>query len=228
MARLVLTTPEGQETVTLAPRNTLGRHPSNSIQLLDKIVSKEHCVVVQQGNEYVLQDLGSLNGTFINGERVAGERALRDGDEIALGSTRAVFHLDMSRLPVPPPGQATATARQWPYSGQPSQPQPAPVPMPSLAGRTTDPDPRPVPSANQAWHQAGLPENGVSAASGPGLVRPPAGTQPMAAYVPHAAPSPLGDPLPAPAAPLRPSVPGPKETLHRTRVDLSDTGRSIG
>ncbi len=225
MARLVLTTPEGQETVTLAPRNTLGRHPSNSIQLLDKIVSKEHCVIVQQGNEYVLQDLGSLNGTFINGERVAGERALRDGDELALGSTRAIFHQDMSRMPAPAP--LGSAPRQWPHPGQPSQPQAAP-PMPSLAGRVTDPDPRPIPGANQAWRVAGLPETPAAAAPPPALARPPAaGTQPMAAYVPHAAPAPV-EPAPA-ATNVRPSPTNPgKETLHRTRVDLSDAGRSIG
>ena len=55
MARLLLTTPEGQQAVELRAHNTLGRHPSNTIQLLDKIVSKEHCVIVQRDGEYVLQ-----------------------------------------------------------------------------------------------------------------------------------------------------------------------------
>jgi adenylate cyclase len=91
MARLVLTTPEGQQVVELRHHNTLGRHPSNTIQLLDKIVSKEHCIVLLRDGEFVLQDLGSLNGTFINGERVNGERVLRHGDDIAMGSTRASF-----------------------------------------------------------------------------------------------------------------------------------------
>lgn len=219
MARLVLTTPEGQETVTLAPRNTLGRHPSNSVQLLDKIVSKEHCVIVQSGNEYILQDLGSLNGTFINGERVAGERALRDGDEVALGSTRAIFHQDMSRMPAPAP--ASAATRAWPYSGQPSQPG---APTPSLVGRMTEPDPRPVPppSRPQAWGPPPAPE------PPPGLARPPAvGTQPMPAYVPGSPPT--GWLAPGlPASPPQPAAAVGKETLHRTRVDLSDAGRSIG
>src|SRR5690606_29698269 len=67
MARLLLATPDGERTVELRPRNTLGRHPDNSIQLLDKIVSKEHCVIEQRGSEFVLRDLGSLNGTFVDG-----------------------------------------------------------------------------------------------------------------------------------------------------------------
>jgi adenylate cyclase len=42
MARLILATAEGQQAIELRPINSLGRHPNNSIQLLDKIVSKEH------------------------------------------------------------------------------------------------------------------------------------------------------------------------------------------
>ena len=54
MARLVLQTAEGQQIVELRQTNTLGRHPSNTIQLLDKIVSKEHCVIEQRGQIFVL------------------------------------------------------------------------------------------------------------------------------------------------------------------------------
>jgi adenylate cyclase len=91
MARLILATSEGQQAIELRTLNSLGRHPNNSIQLLDKIVSKEHCLVEQRGEHFVLRDLGSLNGTFINAQRVNGEQLLRHGDEIALGSTRARF-----------------------------------------------------------------------------------------------------------------------------------------
>jgi adenylate cyclase len=77
--------------VDLRPINSLGRHPNNSIQLLDKIVSKEHCIIEQRGDIFVLRDLGSLNGTYINASRVNGEQALRGGDEITMGGTRARF-----------------------------------------------------------------------------------------------------------------------------------------
>lgn len=119
----MLATPEGQQVVELRPFNTLGRHPSNTIQLLDKIVSKEHCIVELRGSEYVLRDLGSLNGTYINGERVAGEKGLRHGDDIALGSTRARFD-DGSGQPLAPPVWAAQPA------GPPAW-QPAPGAMPS-------------------------------------------------------------------------------------------------
>src|SRR5215510_7537511 len=88
MARLVFGTPNGERAVELMSINGLGRHPGNSLQLMDKIASKEHCVIEQRGSHYVLRDLGSLNGTFINGERVAGEKLLRHGDEIEIGMTR--------------------------------------------------------------------------------------------------------------------------------------------
>ncbi|KYG09778.1 hypothetical protein BE21_15910, partial [Sorangium cellulosum] len=101
MARLILQTAEGQQAIELRPVNSLGRHPNNSIQLLDKIVSKEHCIIEQRGDHFVLRDLGSLNGTFINSERVRGEAPLKHGDEIALGSTRGRF--DDPGAPVAPP-----------------------------------------------------------------------------------------------------------------------------
>ena len=91
MARLILATAEGQQAIELRPVNSLGRHPNNSVQLLDKIVSKEHCILEQRDGGFVLRDLGSLNGTYVNGERVRGEMPLRHGDEIALGSTRARY-----------------------------------------------------------------------------------------------------------------------------------------
>src|SRR5580658_5076141 len=91
MARLILATAEGPQAIDLRPANSLGRHPNNSIQLLDKIVSKEHCIVELREGQFLLRDLGSLNGTYINGERVRGEQFLRHGDEIALGSTRARY-----------------------------------------------------------------------------------------------------------------------------------------
>ena len=107
----LLAKPEGQQVVEVRAFDSLGRHPSNTIQLLDKIVSKEHCIVERRGNEFVLRDLGSLNGTYINGERVTvgGEQMLRHGDDIALGSTRARFD-DGSGKPVAPPVWSPAPA----------------------------------------------------------------------------------------------------------------------
>src|SRR5580700_5276988 len=120
MARLILATAEGQQAIELRPINSLGRHPNNSIQLLDKIVSKEHCILEQREGIFVLRDLGSLNGTYVNGERVRGEQVLKHGDEIALGSTRARYD-DGSGLvnypPLPPSAGVAAPQPAWPPQG---------------------------------------------------------------------------------------------------------------
>jgi alpha-2-macroglobulin-like protein len=93
-AHLVLKVGDSEQVVALGPMNSLGRHPSNSIQILDKIASKEHCLIERRGDRYVLRDLGSLNGTFINSVRVRGESPLVDGDEISIGSTRGIFRCE--------------------------------------------------------------------------------------------------------------------------------------
>jgi len=107
MARLQIVTAEGgQQAVELRAHNSLGRHPNNSIQLLDKIVSKEHCIIEQRGDHFVLRDLGSLNGTYINADRVRGEGLLKHGDEITLGTTRARFDDGSGRAMGPAPSAA--------------------------------------------------------------------------------------------------------------------------
>src|SRR5581483_973516 len=153
MARLLLSTPDGQQVVELGVHNTLGRHPTNSIQLLDKIVSKEHCVIERRGGQLILRDLGSLNGTYVNGERVVGERPLRHGDDIALGSTRArVDDAPMSAQasPIAPQSLAYPGATQpVPSVGRPSQAMPvtpaaaAPPPPPPTLQAATNPQQQP-------------------------------------------------------------------------------------
>lgn len=92
LARLVVQTAEGERTFYLRGANSLGRHPNNSIQILDKIVSKEHCRIERDGERFILRDLGSLNGTYLNGDQVRGVTPLGHGDLITLGATRAVFY----------------------------------------------------------------------------------------------------------------------------------------
>src|SRR5690349_729314 len=119
MARLILQTAEGQQAIDLRPVNSLGRHPNNSIQLLDKIVSKEHCIIELRTDRWVLRDLGSLNGTFVNNERVRGEAPLKHGDEIALGATKGRF--DDGGAPVPASVSTPSGPPQgWPSAGPPT------------------------------------------------------------------------------------------------------------
>ncbi len=97
MAKLILTSGEHQQEFELAAINTLGRHPDNSIQILDRIISKEHAQILRGSDgRFLLRDLGSLNGTYVSGARVS-EHPLQHGDELVLGSTHLTFveHTDV-------------------------------------------------------------------------------------------------------------------------------------
>ncbi len=73
----------------LETRKTVGRLPGCPIQLLGVTVSKEHCTVEIVLGKYVLvRELGSLNGTFVDGRRVAGEARAYPGSEITVGTFR--------------------------------------------------------------------------------------------------------------------------------------------
>lgn len=74
----------------LGPKTSLGRHPANVLCLGDREVSKEHAVIEQRGPQFVVRDLGSSNGTFVNGKRIH-EHVLREGDELVLGASRFLF-----------------------------------------------------------------------------------------------------------------------------------------
>lgn len=76
-------------------RLTIGQSASNDLPLaFDRTVSRVHAVVERMGERWLVRDLSSRNGTFVNGERILGERPLRGGDEIRVGSVRLVARLD--------------------------------------------------------------------------------------------------------------------------------------
>jgi pSer/pThr/pTyr-binding forkhead associated (FHA) protein len=66
------------------PEMVIGRQADCDIVLDDRQVSRRHSRIVRDADGYVLSDLNSKNGTFVNGEALVGERRLRDGDEIQI------------------------------------------------------------------------------------------------------------------------------------------------
>jgi len=91
MAKLIVISGEERQEFELAAFNTIKKHPNNTIQILDRIISKEHAQIQRAADgRYLLRDLRSLNGTFLRGERVS-DHYLLDGDEFTMGSTRIVF-----------------------------------------------------------------------------------------------------------------------------------------
>ena len=71
----------------------VGRKEDCDLRLEHKSVSKLHCIIVRTDGLLLLRDLGSTNGTRVNGRRVSTTR-LRSGDQVELGATRLVYRQD--------------------------------------------------------------------------------------------------------------------------------------
>ena len=84
--------PIGAAVVLDQPEVLLGRDPHAAAVLDgDGFVSGRHAMVRLRGGSPTVTDLGSTNGTYVNGDRIAAETALHEGDELAVGSTRMIF-----------------------------------------------------------------------------------------------------------------------------------------
>jgi pSer/pThr/pTyr-binding forkhead associated (FHA) protein len=75
----------------LSQRTRLGRAPDNEIVLRDPQASRYHAMIALSGSGYVLSDLGSANGTLVNGVRMGQPSALRHGDLIVIGGEQLRF-----------------------------------------------------------------------------------------------------------------------------------------
>jgi len=99
----------GRELRTLdAERVTVGTLDTNDLVVDGDGVSRVHAVFERFGDAWCVRDLGSRNGTFVNGDRILGERTLHAGDEISLGRLRVRFHgpargTETAAIAQPPP-----------------------------------------------------------------------------------------------------------------------------
>ena len=89
---LVVAAPEAQPPVgtsfALDAVNSIGRDVNNSIVIEDSFVSAEHALLTFRGRAWYVEDRGSTNGTFLNGERVETSLPLGYGDEVQVGQVR--------------------------------------------------------------------------------------------------------------------------------------------
>jgi len=88
-----LTSDDGTMHPLLEEEETIGRTPANSIALRDNSVSARHARVVRTPEGFLIEDVGSRNGTYINSEKVAEKRLLVDGDLVRLGKIILTFNL---------------------------------------------------------------------------------------------------------------------------------------
>lgn len=126
---------------------TIGRDINNEIVINDPEVSRNHCRFTRTAGGYTLEDLGSTNGTFINGQRLTGSRPLAGSDMIGMGETVTLgYESTLSAIPLAPdnsqpqagtmvqnrpgqPGYGQQPAQQGSYAADPYGVPPAPAPQ---------------------------------------------------------------------------------------------------
>jgi adenylate cyclase len=107
-ARLFVYASDGTVTeYPLGPSSVLGRSTGADVRVPDREASRKHSQIDRQGADYVLRDLGSSNGTFLNGKKLFGPAKLKDGDEVVIGTSRMEFRFSAA---APKREQAEITA----------------------------------------------------------------------------------------------------------------------
>ena len=97
----------------------IGRHSSCELVLRKDDISRRHAEVFQDGDAFRLRDLGSTNGTFLNGEKIDGTASLNAGDKIEIGSSIIIFCQvdgDVGMLDEEPSAGKTLIAERLPAS----------------------------------------------------------------------------------------------------------------
>ena len=121
----------------------IGRDSSNEITINDAEVSRRHARLTFQGGKYVLEDLGSTNGTFVNGQRLAGPRVLKAGEVVSFGE-QIVLVFEMSTND---PGATMVSQRA--AAAVPSASRPATPPPPPPADYVGSVPASPAPSVSE-------------------------------------------------------------------------------
>ncbi len=112
---------------------TLGRSRGCGIVLADPCISRVHAVLAVRAGRVYLQDLRSSNGTIVDGEKITGEKELREGDRIAIGNYDLVLHLGPTGEP--PPADPDAADADGAENGATREMDPAPSLWQRFAGR---------------------------------------------------------------------------------------------
>ncbi len=136
MAKLIINPTSGakKEIPVAGKIVSIGRDPTNDLVLSDAMVSRRHAILERRGEQFVIRDNRSSNGTLVNGDRVVSEQPLRDGDLIAIGSARLLFAAE-NAADAPPPVAPAGPLVTQPVPVQPAPPNPAPPSAPPRAPR---------------------------------------------------------------------------------------------
>ena len=112
----------------------VGRDVTNELVISDEKVSRRHARLYTEGDQYVVEDLGSTNGTFINGARLSGPHLLRVGEQITFGETSIVSY---ERVDQDPNATVMSTITSSPSTLQTPQQEPIPPKPPARAKQSS-------------------------------------------------------------------------------------------
>ena len=113
---------------------SIGREATNDIVIQDAELSRNHARISRRGVTFLLEDLGSTNGTFVNHQRISSPRMLNPGDEVGFGENVVLsFQGEGAAATVAAPGRGQAATRQ------PAPPPPAPQYAPPTPQDATAP-----------------------------------------------------------------------------------------
>lgn len=119
---------------------SIGRDSTNEITINDAEVSRRHARLTFQGGKFVIEDLGSTNGTYVNGQRLTGQRVLKSGEVIALGEQIELVYEAVEA----DPGATMVSSRK---AAAPRPPAAAPPPAPpAYAGQVPASSSEPSPA----------------------------------------------------------------------------------
>jgi pSer/pThr/pTyr-binding forkhead associated (FHA) protein len=121
--RLLVMTPgkqEGKAIEIKLPQFLVGRDPQCQLRPASPLISKRHCAVIQRDDKAYIRDFGSTNGTFVNEERVDGERELKHNDQLKIGPIQFTVSIEQD-APVSPSTKTPAPATKNPTKTVPAK-----------------------------------------------------------------------------------------------------------
>lgn len=123
MPKLQVSLPDGTEMTHELGENeiSIGRIEENMLQIEDASVSSRHALLTLRGDDYILTDIGSTNGTRLNGENIAPdtENPLKDGDQIRFGHVETVYLSENAATAQPLPVEEVVTTAPAASSSRP-------------------------------------------------------------------------------------------------------------
>jgi len=118
MFKLVISDDEGKTTLIPLLRDeiTIGRKEGNTIRLTERNISRRHARIARSGEKFLLLDLGSYNGTLMNGERISSEVEIQASDKIMIGDYSITLRADVANAAVSQEETARAIGRTSKYA----------------------------------------------------------------------------------------------------------------